>query len=193
MPGWREEKKRELEARILETALDLFRRDGFDGTSVEDITSASGIAKGTFFNYFPGKTHVLVQWYRTVTLQALAAAGARDHDSAQSAVTFLFRELARGAADSAGLFRAKTQAPAAPVVEAERELGREVLGFLAARVQVGKDGGELAEDCDPNALAELLMALLTGTGRAWVEADHSFSLEERLRTQVDLVFRGVRK
>src|SRR3989304_3428464 len=37
----------------------LFARQGFFATTVEQITEAADVGKGTFFNYFPSKEHVL--------------------------------------------------------------------------------------------------------------------------------------
>jgi len=39
--------------------MNLFRERGFHNTTVEDITNAADVGKGTFFNYFPSKEHIL--------------------------------------------------------------------------------------------------------------------------------------
>lgn len=44
---------------LLDTALRLFLQNGFDHTSVEQITSAVGVAKGTFYHYFESKQDLL--------------------------------------------------------------------------------------------------------------------------------------
>jgi mycofactocin system transcriptional regulator len=46
-------------AEIERTALDLFAADGFDETTVDDIADAAGIARRTFFRYFPSKNDVV--------------------------------------------------------------------------------------------------------------------------------------
>jgi AcrR family transcriptional regulator len=46
---------------ILDTALALFLEHGFERTSVEQITNAVGVAKGTFYHYFATKQDLLVQ------------------------------------------------------------------------------------------------------------------------------------
>jgi AcrR family transcriptional regulator len=43
----------------VDAALDLFERDGFDATSVEQIAERADVARRTFFHYFPGKEAVL--------------------------------------------------------------------------------------------------------------------------------------
>lgn len=44
---------------ILETALNLFARHGFDGTSTKQIAQAAGVAEGLIFHYFPTKDDLL--------------------------------------------------------------------------------------------------------------------------------------
>lgn len=53
--GRRERKKRETRERILLAATDLFRRRGFEATTVEEIAEAADISRATLFNYFPHK------------------------------------------------------------------------------------------------------------------------------------------
>ena len=55
----RERHRAETRARIVRAALALFARHGFASTRVEQITEAADVGKGTFFNYFPTKEHVL--------------------------------------------------------------------------------------------------------------------------------------
>lgn len=47
--------KLETRQRILEAAIGLFQRDGWDNTTTRAIALAAGIATGTLFNYFPTK------------------------------------------------------------------------------------------------------------------------------------------
>jgi len=57
--GRRQRKARETRVRLFRTALQLFADRGFQNVTVEDITEAADVGKGTFFNYFPSKEHVL--------------------------------------------------------------------------------------------------------------------------------------
>src|SRR5207245_1028624 len=59
-PAARREQRRLATAdRLYRAALSLFQDRGFEATRVEDIAQAAGVAKGTFFNYFPTKDAVL--------------------------------------------------------------------------------------------------------------------------------------
>src|SRR5690242_6407034 len=56
----RERRSAELRERLFRSALSLFASKGYAETTVEDITEAADVGKGTFFNYFPSKEHILM-------------------------------------------------------------------------------------------------------------------------------------
>src|ERR1700675_1185223 len=59
-PDRRQRRASEIRERLFRAALDLFAQHGFADTTVEDITNAADVGKGTFFNYFPSKDHILL-------------------------------------------------------------------------------------------------------------------------------------
>src|SRR5256885_9233530 len=59
-PGRRQRRSAETRERLFRAALKLFTEKGFAETTVEDITNAADVGKGTFFNYFPSKEHILI-------------------------------------------------------------------------------------------------------------------------------------
>jgi AcrR family transcriptional regulator len=63
MPSREERKKRltsQRQEQILEAALLVFSRRGFDGATVPDIAREAGIAVGTIYNYYPSKRDLFV-------------------------------------------------------------------------------------------------------------------------------------
>ena len=58
--GLRERKKRKTKASIQREALRLFKKRGYDDTTIEDIAAAAEISPSTFFNYFPSKEDVVI-------------------------------------------------------------------------------------------------------------------------------------
>jgi AcrR family transcriptional regulator len=59
-PDWRQRKKNATRDRIRASALRLFREQGYDATTVEQIAAAAGISHMTFFRYFPAKEDVVL-------------------------------------------------------------------------------------------------------------------------------------
>ena len=73
--GKRAENKERTRKQILQAALELFSKKGFDRTTAKQISDKAGIAEGTLYNYFKTKEEValyffeqefagLVEWYR---------------------------------------------------------------------------------------------------------------------------------
>lgn len=57
--GRRERRAAETRVRLFRCAMQLFAERGFQNVTVEEITEAADVGKGTFFNYFQTKDHVL--------------------------------------------------------------------------------------------------------------------------------------
>src|SRR3954454_2644348 len=59
--GLRERKKAKPRAAIREHALRLFREQGYQRTTVEQIAAAAEVSPSTFFRYFPTKEDLVLQ------------------------------------------------------------------------------------------------------------------------------------
>lgn len=76
----RKRQKERRRARIYGVAIELFKQGGFQATTASDIARASNVSRGTFFNYYPYKEAVLLDYgsqimerFRELAEQKLAA------------------------------------------------------------------------------------------------------------------------
>jgi AcrR family transcriptional regulator len=54
---------------VIQKAHQLFVEKGFQSTSIQDILDYSGIAKGTFYNYFSSKNELLIELFKSIFIQ----------------------------------------------------------------------------------------------------------------------------
>ena len=52
-------KNRNTKGKIVSAAWDLFYRQGYENTTVEEIIEESGTSRGSFYHYFDGKDALL--------------------------------------------------------------------------------------------------------------------------------------
>lgn len=57
-PGLRERKKAATRQELRDRAAELFRRDGYEATTVAHIAEAAGVSEPTFFRYYGSKAEV---------------------------------------------------------------------------------------------------------------------------------------
>ena len=115
----------------MRAALKLFAERGIADTTVEDITEAADVGKGTFFNYFPTKEHVL-QAFGETRIQKIQVALEEAREGKHAAWQTLRRlahSLAEEAGTTPGLMRSILVAPLT------RESVRE---FMAGKMTEGR-------------------------------------------------------
>ena len=169
--GRRTRHKAELRSRLLRAALDLFARQGFAATTVEQITEAADVGKGTFFNYFPSKEQVLtgfgqLQVGRIEAALALARAGQEPMREVLRRLTYaLAEEPGRSQALVRSLLVANLSSePVRQVFRGNLARGRRRLAQLFAH---GQRRGEIRRDRKPAELARLFQQMFLGTVLLW--------------------------
>ena len=161
-PGLRERKKARTRAAIREHALRLFREQGYDATTVDQIAEAADVSPSTFFRYFPTKEDVVLQ--DDLDLLALGAFEAQPADLSPIAA---FRAAARDAFGALGeeeLARLRETTELSLTIPEVRaaamdELTRTIdliAGALARRV--GRDPGDFAVRNFAGAVVGVIMA-----------------------------------
>lgn len=165
----RERRRAETRERLFRAALDLFAKRGFLETTVEDITEAADVGKGTFFNYFPTKEHVLATFGAQRLAEIERAVKRAQEGPVLSALQELATDLAGHSKESPALLRAiyAAHASCAPVrAELQKRLktGRQLVTQV---FQMAQERGEIRRDVPASELARLTQVILLGVAVAW--------------------------
>ncbi|MGX6647324.1 TetR/AcrR family transcriptional regulator [Maricaulaceae bacterium MS644] len=176
-PGRRARKKRAVFESLYQAGLTLFCAHGYDAVSVSQICAEAGVAKGTFFNHFPTKEHLLFEWYGRATEEA---------DGFDPPSGRLGDRLAAACAATLApvlgepeLWRAKLRLSALHLElrAVEHAADARARARFEALMRSAKADREVRGEVDPDEAAALFLAVLTGTVREWVNAEGAFEID----------------
>ncbi len=190
----RARRKIELQERILRAALGLFERQGFFATTVEQVTAAADVGKGTFFNYFPSKEHVLAGFgdMQLGKVQAAVVEAEDEERRAREVLERLIYALAQEPGRSQALVRSLLVANLSS--ESVRKLLRVKLArgqrLLARIIAHGQTRGEIDTRCRPASLARAFQQTFIGTLLLWAVFPPS-NLKDWLAPAFDVFWSGV--
>jgi len=167
----RERKASETRVRLFRCALKLFAERGFQNVTVEDITEAADVGKGTFFNYFDTKDHVLgvmveIQLGKVAHAAELAAEG-------KKTIHYVLHKLALALAEEPGRSPGLARAVISSFLASESVraiIGRNMCEgqkTIAAVVAVGQQRGEIEPLLDSVKVALQLQQCKMGTVLLW--------------------------
>ena len=194
LSGRREQAKLERRERLYEAALTLFRGQGYEATTVAQITRRAGLAKGTFFNYFPTKDAVL-RYLAVREIGRLGNAvlsGRNGSGSALAKLKSLMSTLARSLKQDRELIcLVFSKGISVPELLAGDAGGFSLQPMASLLIRRAQRTGEINPDVDPDMLAAALDALYLQQLVRWCRADSAHDLEERLTGIVDLLLLGI--
>jgi AcrR family transcriptional regulator len=185
---------------ILRSAWHLFLTVGYEQTTVQDITEAADIGKGTFFSHFAKKSDValyLCNHRREVVLD-LYRRGAFGDGSASSRIERMMVTFARLNADEGPEARLMTDIVLRQFFAEPGLMGPERLAIedaLEDLLAQGVASGEFAARTDCESGARLLHAAFYSAKAAWLRPGPfvvPFDLPHRVRDDVKVVLKGLR-
>jgi AcrR family transcriptional regulator len=192
--GRRERRSAETRERLFRAALDLFARKGFTETTVEDITEAADVGKGTFFNYFPSKDHILLA-FGEMQLAKLETAVAEARESREPMPQFLRSlgvRMTQEPIRNPGIIRTLLQAylSTTPVREAMQDLQKRVHALHTEIVRMGQERGEIRKDLPAADIAHVFRQTIFGTLLFW-SLHGDATLHPRMESAFNVLWSGL--
>jgi AcrR family transcriptional regulator len=190
----RERRSADIRERLFRSALRLFAEKGFAETTVEDITEAADVGKGTFFNYFPSKDHILLA-FSDMQLGKLAELVAHFRNSNQSLREFI-QELTQRMTEeplrNPGMIRALLLGylSSSAVREVMTEKQEHALALHTQIIEIGQSRGELRKDIPAIEIAHVFRQTIFGTLLLWSVTGDA-TLRDRIRAALHMVWSGI--
>jgi AcrR family transcriptional regulator len=194
-PSRRERQSAERRERLFRAALELFGLKGFAETTVEDITNAADLGKGTFFNYFPSKEHILLA-FGEMQLGKLQAAFDEMRSKNVPVPVFMRSLGARMTQEpirNPAMIRILLQAfltDDSKVREPMLELQKRVIGIHTEMIRIGQERGEIRNDLPPELIANVFRQTVFGTLLIWTLHSDS-TLLSRMENAFEVLWTGL--
>ncbi|HUL03357.1 MAG TPA: TetR/AcrR family transcriptional regulator [Gemmatimonadales bacterium] len=190
----RERKKEATKDRIFKAAFALFKRQGVEATTVDEICEKADIAKGTFFNYFPRKEAVFgylaEDWFAQAEEES-AAIVARPGRVGPQLIT-MFSELAAFYEEEPALAKYVLDEWMQRQHNEDDELCKQWDDLALRLIQKLQANGELRKDEAAERLAGVLHCVHQGTILEFVATPKPpFPLRTELRRRLMLAIEGL--
>jgi AcrR family transcriptional regulator len=182
-------------AEVVDAAAELFARQGYAATSMQQVADAVGLLKGSLYHYINSKEDLLyavVQEAHHHTArqgyEALTLAG-----DARAKLTFLIGQHLRGAGENLAKVRVfyNESASLSPErlheIVADRDTYEHCLRKL---IESGQAEGTFAPHLDPTLTAIAILATLNSV-QQWFRPDGPKTLDEVVDAFTDLILRSV--
>ena len=184
----------ELRERLFRAALALFGKKGYAETTVEDITEAADVGKGTFFNYFPTKEHILMAFgeMQLGKLEAIVRDAKQSDLPMRDVLRMLVLRMTEEPMRNPAIVRALLQANLSSLRVRGNMLrihdrNRALLGQL---IRHGQERSEIRTDLPPEEIAQVWRQTIFGTLLFWSLAGDA-SLSERIEQSLEVLWTGI--
>jgi TetR/AcrR family acrAB operon transcriptional repressor len=186
---------------LLDAALAVFSKQGYEATRLEDIAEEANVTRGAIYHHFGGKAELfnaLLEerfaranriWEQVIeeggtplqTLRRLLVRSLQyleedpDYRAVQEMVSFktaMIPEMEEG-------------------LQKKKAGQRAYLEFLARLVEQGVDAGEIRPGTNPRDAALAALGMMNGIGLLWMFDPSLFSLRTRAENIVDIFLNGI--
>jgi len=190
----RQRRSAEIRERLFRSALALFGTKGFAETTVEDITEAADVGKGTFFNYFPSKDHILLAFgeMQLGKLEDAIETARKTKEPMPQFLRWLGVRMTQEPTRNPALMRALLQAylSTTPVRQAMLDLQKRMLALHSGMIRLGQERGEIRNDLPAEEIAYVFRQTIFGTVLVWsLYGDDS--LHSRIEAAFNLLWTGL--
>ncbi len=182
----------ETKKKIYDTAVRLLSEKGYDNTSVDDICSASGVAKGSFYHYFKKKSDIIVKTYDDVDERISQEFETLPDDlgivdKIIYAPMFQARyAIEKGLNYTTQIYRQQIDTEKAFFASNKRAF----ISHIREAIQEGQDASLIRRDISAVELSQLVVAFSRGITYDWCLHDGCYDLVDRMEKAMRILMQS---
>ncbi|MFC9538580.1 TetR/AcrR family transcriptional regulator [Lysinibacillus sp. NPDC056959] len=194
----RQKKALETRGKLLKTSLDLFNKHGYEHVSIEQITKACNVSKGTFYTYFPTKYDVILEKFKE--LDSFYSTVEKNIDSslpASEKILTLYQEQMKYLTNVVGKDLLRTVYTAAMTSQVEQDHylispQRKIFQIINAYLEDGIRLGEFRQDLQVTQVQAIIQRCMRANVYDWLIHNEDFNLSVEMAQFTAIVLDGLK-
>ncbi|MFJ7952647.1 TetR/AcrR family transcriptional regulator [Lysinibacillus sp. NPDC096418] len=194
----RQKKALETREKLLKNSLDLFNKYGFEHVSVEQITKACNVSKGTFYTHFPSKYDVILEKFKELdSFYSIVEKNMEQTLPASEKILTLYKEQMLYLINVVGKDLMRTVYTAAMTNQVERDhylisSERKIFQILNTYIEEGIRLGEFREDLELVQMQALVQRCMRANVYDWLIHNEEFDLVTEINTFTTVMLNGLK-
>ncbi len=182
--------------RILEAAVKVFARKGFNVATVSEVAKEAGVADGTIYLYFKSKDDILVHFFSFKAQQVFdrfRSAVARGPDAVAKLRHLVCVHLSefQKDPDMALLYQVEAHQGRRAAEEQIRAMSKAYQDILSEILEQGQQEGLIRRDLYVSLVRRFIVGAVEETIGTWLHSGRSYDLASMADPLVDLFVRGI--
>lgn len=189
-----DKKKAKTKDKIFNAAVELFLKQGYDQTTIEQIANKADVAKGTFFIHFPTKSAVLffLGEKRLSLIEELLAEKLKDIKSSREKLFSLLNMLAQINEDSKEITALIIKEVFKTLELAPEKANQDRFKMLLVKIfEEGQQQGEFERCFNAHDAADIIISIYFFTLFQWLGGALSRSLAEEYQIRLKIMLEGI--
>jgi AcrR family transcriptional regulator len=188
----RERKKLDTRQKIVKIAIYLFRKNGYETTTMEQIAAEVDIAKGTLYNYFPVKEAIVCEyWNNTAGFKPRALELINLLPDTKSRLLKTLNRTIDHFSSNKEMFRIYLQYRLKSLYNNIGNRAKSGLeDVLSIIIKTGQSSGDIRKDVEAEVLIKHIEVMFLMVSLNWLEENGSASPETEMSRLVDIFLQG---
>lgn len=201
MKNLTERQKKALETRekLLTKSLELFGKHGFERVSIEQITKACNVSKGTFYTHFPSKYDVILEKFKELDQFYMTVEKKIDsHLPARGKILKIYEEQMIYLTTVVGKDVMRTVYTAALTTHAGQDHylispQRKIFQILNGYIEEGIRTKEFRQDMTSREMQTVIQRCMRANVYDWLISEETFDLVEEMNRFTSVVLAGLQQ